>query len=371
MKLKIMIMALLLITGIGSAVNRLPATEFVGDVEMRGSNLLNATLGGSGPYAYVGSQLWCDYITDGVDDAEQVVQAYLDGYSTVVITSTIVVNGSNPIWFPNGQKRLTAPTYYPVSVILDPATSGPMLLINSTGNEIDRVTFDGNRSEYIADEHGILWTSGNQNNIRLCRMVNIGADAIHIDAPNTSLGGGEVSRNYIYNVYRYGLYLSGNDLMFFDNEVGWGSDISIYMSSANNNHISRNHIWCNYSSGAVDTATMRLDGYQNVVSMNDFDGITKWGIVITAGSDYSQIIGNKFWNVIYDGGYAVIIDATQDTTTHLMINNNMARKVSGYLYAINIDPSHNHTVVGNNFAGLVAWGTSGNTIAGNDMIIGS
>lgn len=43
MKLKIMIMALLLITGIGSAVNRLPATEFVGDVDMGGNAITNAT----------------------------------------------------------------------------------------------------------------------------------------------------------------------------------------------------------------------------------------------------------------------------------------------------------------------------------------
>lgn len=36
MKLKIMIMALLLLAGIGSAVNRLPATEFVGDMNLHG-----------------------------------------------------------------------------------------------------------------------------------------------------------------------------------------------------------------------------------------------------------------------------------------------------------------------------------------------
>lgn len=42
MKLKIMIIALLFLAGIGSAVNRLPATEFVGDVDMGGNNIYDA-----------------------------------------------------------------------------------------------------------------------------------------------------------------------------------------------------------------------------------------------------------------------------------------------------------------------------------------
>ncbi|MDD5511873.1 MAG: hypothetical protein PHI12_13830 [Dehalococcoidales bacterium] len=46
MKLKIMIMALLLLAGIGSAVNKLPATEFVGDIDfMDGYYARNATDG--------------------------------------------------------------------------------------------------------------------------------------------------------------------------------------------------------------------------------------------------------------------------------------------------------------------------------------
>lgn len=52
MKLKIMIMALLLVSavGIGSAVNRLPATEFVGDVDMGDNWITNAKIENPGIY---------------------------------------------------------------------------------------------------------------------------------------------------------------------------------------------------------------------------------------------------------------------------------------------------------------------------------
>jgi len=77
MKLKIMIMALLLLVGIGSAVNRLPATEFVGDVNMNGYDVIDAKMGQSIYYVTVGPYDWCDYVTDGTaDDVE--IQAALD-----------------------------------------------------------------------------------------------------------------------------------------------------------------------------------------------------------------------------------------------------------------------------------------------------
>ena len=58
MKLKIMIMALLLVSaGIGSAVNRLPATEFVGDVDMGENSIIDANHVNS-TYGNFGGLVW-------------------------------------------------------------------------------------------------------------------------------------------------------------------------------------------------------------------------------------------------------------------------------------------------------------------------
>jgi hypothetical protein len=67
----------------------------------------------------------------------------------------------------------------------------------------------------------------------------------------------------------------------------------------------------------------------------------------------------------------MLIDATADTTTHLTVTGNMLRKVANDTYALNVDASHNHTIVGNNFDGVASWGMSGNNVYANDMIVGS
>ena len=81
MKLKIMIMALLLMSvGIGSAVNRLPATEFTGDVGMGGYNISDAKINYTNRIVYFGPYDWCNYVADGVDDAAT-LQAAIDSVS--------------------------------------------------------------------------------------------------------------------------------------------------------------------------------------------------------------------------------------------------------------------------------------------------
>lgn len=57
MKLKIIIMALLLLAGIGSAVNRLPATEFVGNVDM-GENSIDDAGHVNSTYGNFGGLIW-------------------------------------------------------------------------------------------------------------------------------------------------------------------------------------------------------------------------------------------------------------------------------------------------------------------------
>jgi len=77
MKLKIMIMALLLMSvGIGSAVNRLPATEFVGDVDMD-DNFIISVNKTAGVGVTVGFTDDCNYVVDGIDDCVE-IQAAID-----------------------------------------------------------------------------------------------------------------------------------------------------------------------------------------------------------------------------------------------------------------------------------------------------
>lgn len=94
MKLKIILMALLVLTGLGSAVNRLPATVFIGDVDMGGNNIydanyVNSTHGRFGDAAW--SELSTASTSTGTESAANSALKY--GIMTLVHSSAILTVG--------------------------------------------------------------------------------------------------------------------------------------------------------------------------------------------------------------------------------------------------------------------------------------
>jgi hypothetical protein len=398
--ISVLVMALLLVVGIGSAQNHMPEFTMepganlsyydggnnlqtfdfsdepadgdffmsIGDIWSLVKTKFFSDVAVVGPASDTWS-IFYDETTDGIDDAVEIELALADNKAVKLVNGPFYIS-NNSIDIDEAQRRLYSDGSE-VELISDSGATNPIINLTASQCTIERLLLNGNKSELVEGQYGISWTSGNQNYIHHCRIANTGSDAIHIEAPDYSLGGGAIHNNYIYNPYRYGLYLSGNDLMFCDNSIGWTNDIPVFLADAHNNLFSRNHVWVNFSSDAVDSAMFRVDGTQNVFDANDIDGITKWVFTLDGGSDYTQIVNNKFWNVIYDGGYAMLIDATADTTTHLTVTGNMLRKVANDTYALNVDASHHHTIVGNNFDGVASWGMSGNNVYANDMIVGS
>ena len=103
MKLKIMIMALLLVSavGIGSAVNWLPESTVYGDlniagggnIEANGGSLINASIGQSSQIYTVGPYTWCDYTTDGSSDQTEINTATA-AHDIVRVVGSISVSGT-------------------------------------------------------------------------------------------------------------------------------------------------------------------------------------------------------------------------------------------------------------------------------------
>jgi hypothetical protein len=90
---------LLLLVGIGSAVNKLPATEFTGNVDMD-DNFIISVNKTAGLGVTVGFTTDCDYVADGTDD-DVTVQAAADYLVTNGGGALILVGGRGTFDFQN------------------------------------------------------------------------------------------------------------------------------------------------------------------------------------------------------------------------------------------------------------------------------
>ena len=408
MKLKIMIMALLLLAGIGSAVNTLPATTFVGDIDFA-----------SGYYArnaIVGLHNARDYgaVGDGVTDDTVALQAWLDcsaGNGIAFLPpgnyykSGMLVPKNNTYVLGCGDASMIvddATGFYIVGAYHDISINDIYLYGDGTlgrsgieaRNGATRLSVKGCRienygfmgiyaceihSSHICNNH--VCSNGKSvayvgQGIHVAQSRGIGADEV-IVAENICNDNGNIIADYYGGCH--GIYISGN-----------------YTTTEDATNIIVSNNICNNNTGAGININC---GREVVVDGNICDGNRWKGIALAGGCNNTILDGNKVSNILTRNksysGTGCGIYASHDTS-NCVFTNNRVRNVnqsgmrlggSGHVVegnkistvgdsGIKLDNPKNFTVVGNSVedaarSGIYVLMADGVLLSSNTILRGS
>jgi parallel beta-helix repeat protein len=287
----------------------------------------------------------CDYLCDGTNDQEEIIQALNDlpatGGEVVILDGTYNIKASINIPKDNVSIRgsgnaTTLKRRYNSTETDSGATAMGLITLNGkSGCKIQGLQIDGNKATYTAGfNYGIYIYSSNDNTV----------------TGNTC------------NNNSYGIYLdSSNDNTVTGNTCNNNSDFGISISSSNNNTVTGNTCYNNSNYGI----------YLNSSNNNAVTGNTcnnnSYGIRLHSSSSDNTVTGNTCNN----NSYGIYLDSSNDNTvTGNTCNNNSDYGI--YIYSSNDNTVTGNTYNNNNSSGIYLTSSSNNnTITGNTCIRGT
>jgi parallel beta-helix repeat protein len=258
----------------------------------------------------------CDYLCDGVNDQEEIIQALnalpetggevviLDG--TYNVTASINVPKNNVSIRGNGNATILKRMYNSTNTDSGSTARGLITLNEKSGCKIQGLQIDGNKATYTASyNYGICLYSSSNNTItgNTCNNNNIG---IRFDSSSNKNIVTDNTCNSNGNGIRFDS--SSNDNTIADNTCNNNSSNGIYLSSSSDNTVTGNTCNNNY-----------------------------YGIFLYSSSN-NTIIGNTCNNS--NNGIRLYLSSNNNTVTGNTCNNNSSNGI--YLYS-----SSNNTVTGN------------------------
>lgn len=310
--------------------------------------------GRSPSFAYVGPYSWCDYVTDGVDDAVQIAQAYAAGYHTVILGGSIVVSGSNPIVFPTGTSsgnRLTGMEYYHTYITLQSGTSGPIISLTQNGIELDHFTLLGGKTSHVTGDYGINWTAGNQNKIHDVRMSDTGDIGLSISISGSG-GASTIRDNFIFNSFGSAVSIGSGtgDLELTHNELCSHDGYTPLVLAAPHTTSIGNHVWVT-PQVTIPSSMILVSCTGSVLIGNYIDFFMYGGIWITGSRNVIQ--GNHMWQPVYNGAYAITLDS--GATYNTILGNTAENNASYMAYGCHFSSGANYNIaIGNSFNAATA-----------------
>lgn len=339
MKLKIMIMALLLLTGIGSAANRLPATEFVGDIDFAsGFYARNATEGifnvkdyGASPDDGIGDSI---EIQAAIDDASEVhgivdisggvyiLDTFVEDNYLLRMRSNVTIRGNGVLRVGDGIRDGTNPIF----VLYEFDES-----VRIENVDISGVTIDFNGENNIVPNSSWIGTpvmnrlgASNVSNIRIHDMTFRNASGHHY----IYLGRGQPEDDQFCDIYNCRFEYTTINLR---NDTMWDQDYdhsSLYISMDNAN-IHDNTLWNPYGAqfnvmNSVMTA-IEIHGSNARVYNNHVENYF-YGVIVTNAEDNARnfdnivICNNEFIGV--GRGIAMYEGAVGKSFNDIFISNN-------------------------------------------------
>ncbi len=233
----------------------------------------------------------CDYLCDGTDDQEEIIQALnalpatggevviLDG--TYNITASINIPKNNVSLRGNGNATILKRMYDSTDTDNGPTARGLITLNEKSGCKIQGLQIDGNKATYTASYNcGIYLVLSSNNTVT-----------------------GNTCNNSDYSIYLYGA--SNNTII---GNTCNNSNYGIYLASSSNNTITGNT--CNNSN---------------------------YGICLYESNNNNTVTGNTCNNNYNSGIY--LYSASNNTITGNTCNNNY--------YGIYLASSSNNTIIGN------------------------
>ena len=223
-----------------------------------------------------------DYLCDGVDDQEEIIQALNDlpetGGEVVIldgtynITASINIPKDNVSLRGNGNATILKRMYDSTSTNSGPTARGLITLYEKSGCKIQGLQIDGNRATYTASYNcGIYLYSSSDNTIT----------------------GNTCNNNSYDGIY---LYSSSNNNTITGNTCNNNNEAGIYLHYADNNTVTGNT--CTRGTGTPEDYTTNqytiflsgTDNDYNLISSNNCMGKA----VVVQGGTGNSAWGNKF-----------------------------------------------------------------------------
>ena len=306
----------------------------------------------------------CDYLCDGTNDQEEIIQALNDlpatGGEVVILDGTYNITASINIPKDNvsirgsGNATTLKRMYNSTNTDSGATAKGLITLNEKSGCKIQGLQIDGNKATYTASyNYGIYLSSSSDNTVT----------------------GNTCNNNY----YSYGIYLSSSSDNTVTGNTCNNNSYGIYFDSSNNNTVTGNT--CNNNSNGISlayssnnntvTGNICNNNYYSIYlylsSSNTVTGNTcnnnSNGIYLSSSSD-NTVTGNICNNNYYS---IYLYSSSNNTVTGNTCNNNS--------YGIFLLSSSNNTVTSNtynnNSDGIYLLSSNNNTVTGNTCIRGT
>jgi parallel beta-helix repeat protein len=327
-----------------------------------------------------------DYLCDGTDDQEEIIQALNDlpetGGEVVIldgtynITASINIPKDNVSLRGNGNATTLRRMYNSTNTDSGPTARGLITLNEKSGCKIQGLQIDGNRATYtVSYNYGIYLYRSNNNTItdNTCTYNNNLGIYLSFSGNNTvtnntcndnsstgidlySSSNNTVTNNTCTN-NNTGIYLSSssNSNTVTGNTCN-DSDYGIFLIASSNNTIIGNTCNNNNETGIY------LYGFSNsMVTGNTCTNNNRYGIFLDSFSNDNTITGNTCNNNSSSGIY--LSSSSNNTVTNNTCTNNNNK------YGIHLKSSESNTVTGNtcndNVRGIYLYRSSNNTVTNN------
>ena len=310
----------------------------------------------------------CDYLCDGEDDQEEIIQALealpptggevviLDG--TYNIRASIHIPKNNVSLRGNGNATILKRGYDSTYTYSGPTAMGLITLYEKSSCRIQGLQIDGNRASYTNSSNcGIYLASSNNNTVTGNTCNNNNNHGIYVDSSrNNTVTGNTCTNNS-----------AGIDLASSNNNTVTGNTctnntIGIYLYGSNNNNTVTGNACTNNSIGIF----LHESSNDNIITGNTCNNNNNYGIHLNGSNNNNTVTGNTCNNNKYGIN---LYYSSNNTVTGNTCNNNK--------YGINLYRSSNNTITGNtctdssNCGIYLYYSSNNNTVTGNTCIRGT
>jgi parallel beta-helix repeat protein len=355
----------------------LPISDRDAKLEQFNEHLEDATLHSKTARFVIGTSTsgWtaeqCDYLCDGTDDQEEIIQALNDlpetGGEVVIldgtynITASIHIPKDNVSLRGNGNATILKRMYNSTDTDNGSTARGLITLIEKSGCKIQGLQIDGNKATYTANyNYGIYLSSSSDNTITGTTCIN-NNNGIRCDSSsnkNTVIGNTCTSNSHGIR------FDSSNDNTIIDNICNNNSSNGIYLYSSSNNNMITGNI-CNNNYYGI----FLYSSSNNTITGNTCNNNNNNGIRLYLSSNNNTVTGNTCNNNYY-GIYLYSSSSNNTVTGNTCIRG--TGQTSDYAsdqYTIRLQGTSSYNLISSNNcmgkAVVIAGGGTGNSVWGN------
>jgi parallel beta-helix repeat protein len=248
----------------------------------------------------------CDYLCDGTNDQEEIIQALNDlpatGGEVVILDGTYNITASINIPKDNvsirgsGNATTLKRRYNSTNTDSGATAKGLITLNEKSGCKIQGLQIDGNKATYTASyNYGIYLSSSSNNNTVTGNTCNNNYNGIYLSSSSNNT----ITGNTCNNNNSYGIYLSSSSNNTITGNTCNNNNYGIFLYSSSNNNIVMGNTCIRGTGQASDYTstqqTIKLQGTSNNYNLISSNNCMGKAVVISGGTGNSAW-GNKFDN---------------------------------------------------------------------------